>query len=1047
LVNPVAIEMGATPVTVSISADPESIQAGESLTLTWSSTDADSCVIEPGIGDVDVCGSITVSPTETTTYTITATGPGGTAAANAVVTVVDVPYAPTATISANPATISQGESTLLSWASTNADTAHIDNGVGVVSVDGSVLVSPEHTTTYTFTATGSNGSGNAKVTVMVTGDPDPQPERSFGQQYEDLAPPDATIEEYDPKRFSVITGQVLAIDDSPIAGVSVTLHGHPEYGTAATDAGGRFSIPVEGGGTLSVLYHKQGLISSQRQVYVPWNDIAICETIQMIEEDPEATAITFDGNPDTIVTHRSTEVTDDFGARSCSMVFTGDNRAYLVDEEGNDVHELTSIITRATEFTTPESMPAVLPPNVAYTYCADLTVDGADRVRFEKPVVTWVDNFLDFDVGMIVPVGYYDRDRDLWVPSDNGVVVKLLDTDSDGVVDALDSDGDDLPDDLNNNESFSDETIGLENPMSYPPDATLWRVEVTHFTAWDLNWPFGPILGAEPPGGNDFGEPDVDEQKPDSCKLSTGSFVEEKNRIFHEDISIPGTNMALHYASNRVEGYQTLINFPISGKKLPGVLKRIEVIVEVAGNTFKQTLDSQPDLEGNVTWDGLDYLGRPVNNTKALVSVGYVYDSTYWKTLVFSGPGKAPTPILGREEATLWKRNDLKVHRTTASDGFISGGWTISTQHYLDLSDISILNKGDGTIEKHSGLIIDAVAGTGASGYSGDGGPATEAKLYYPYGVAVDSSGNLYIADYLNNRVRKVDTTGTITTVAGSERGYGGDGGPATEANLSGPRGIAVDSSGNIYIADTGNLRVRKVDTTGTITTVAGNGESGLSGYGGPSIGTNEEGDPDTEGNGDGGPATEAKLSGPHGVVVDSSGYLYIVDYQDHCVRKVDTTGIITTLAGNGESGYSGDGGPATEAKLSGPCGIAADLSGNIYIGDTFNNRIRKVDTTGIITTVAGNGEYGYSGDGGPATEAKLSGPYGVAVDPSGNIYIGDTSNNRIRKVDTTGIIATVAGNGEYGYSGDGGSATEAKLSRVLCVLLWILRAISTLGI
>ncbi|MBW2644169.1 MAG: hypothetical protein JRC89_12600, partial [Deltaproteobacteria bacterium] len=424
------------PPTVSLGADPETILSGESATLTWSFANADTCVIKPGIGTVDVNGSIQVSPTETTTYTITASGLGGTATDSITITVDDL-SPPTASISASPTSITPGQSSTLTWTSSNAQNAHIDNGIGAVSVDGSTFVSPTATTTYTITVTGPTGSASAQALVMVTGNPAPLPEGSFGEQYEDLIPIDATVEEYDSKRLSLITGLVHSIGDSPISDVSVTLHGHPEYGTVSTDAQGRFSLPVEGGTTLTVVYRKDGFITAHRKVYVPWNDIAIAETFQMIAEDSAATTMTFDGNPDTVVTHQSTKVTDEFGSRSATMVFTGNNHAYLVDEDGNDVHELTTITTRATEFATPESMPAKLPPNSAYTYCAELSVDGAQRVRFEKPVIAWVDNFLEFDVGEIVPAGYYDRDRGVWVPSDNGLVVKLLDTDDDGSVDAL----------------------------------------------------------------------------------------------------------------------------------------------------------------------------------------------------------------------------------------------------------------------------------------------------------------------------------------------------------------------------------------------------------------------------------------------------------------------------------------------------------------------------------------------------------------------------------------------------------------------------------
>ena len=305
--------------------------------------------------------------------------------------------------------------------------------------------------------------------------------------------------------------------------------------------------------------------------------------------------------------------------------------------------------------------------------------------------------------------------------------------------------------------------------------------------------------------------------------------------------------------------------------------------------------------------------------------------------------------------------------------------------------------------------VITTVAGTGEPGFGGDGGPATEANLWFPRGVAVDGSGNLYIADRSNHRVRRVGPGGVITTVAGTgEEGYSGDGGPATESSLRFPRGVAVDGSGNLYIADSVNHRVRRVDPGGVITTVAGTGRYGYSG--------------------DGGPATGARLNSPDGVVVDGSGNLYIADSVNHRVRRVDPEGVITTVAGTGDWGYSGDGGPATEARLFSPRGVAVDGSGNLYIADDFNSGVRKVDPAGVITTVAGTGQGGYSGDGGPATGAQLSHPLGVAVDGSGNLYIADAWNNRVRKVDPEGVITTVAGTGQEVYSGDGGPATEASL-------------------
>ena len=310
--------------------------------------------------------------------------------------------------------------------------------------------------------------------------------------------------------------------------------------------------------------------------------------------------------------------------------------------------------------------------------------------------------------------------------------------------------------------------------------------------------------------------------------------------------------------------------------------------------------------------------------------------------------------------------------------------------------------------------LISTYVGNGTAGATGDGGPATNAELNSPVGVALDSAGNLYIGDNSNSRVRKVAAgTGTITTVAGNgTAGYSGDGGQATSAELNGPEVVAVDSAGNLYIAEYYNNRIRKVAAaTGIITTVAGNGTQNYSG--------------------DGGAATSAALWSPTGVALDSAGNLYIADFGNHRIRKVAAaTGIITTVAGNGTLGYTGDGGPATSAELADPTYVVVDSVGNLIIADPGNNRVRKVTVaTGIITTVAGNGTAGYSGDGGLATSAALHNPEYLTLDSADNLYIGDYLNNRVRKVNVaTGIITTIAGNGTGAYAGDGGAATGAAL-------------------
>jgi uncharacterized protein (TIGR03437 family) len=311
----------------------------------------------------------------------------------------------------------------------------------------------------------------------------------------------------------------------------------------------------------------------------------------------------------------------------------------------------------------------------------------------------------------------------------------------------------------------------------------------------------------------------------------------------------------------------------------------------------------------------------------------------------------------------------------------------------------------------HSGKgNIATVAGNGLFAYSGDGGPATRAELDSPHAVATDAGGNVYIADTANNVVRKVSTSGTITTFAGNGlTGVGGGGGPATAAQMIGPAGLAVDGQGNVYISDTVGQRIRVVTlSNGQINTYAGNRTEGYSG--------------------DGGAAINAELNTPTGLAVDTSGNLYIADTLNSVIRKVTPAGTISTVAGNGIQGYAGDGGLATAAELYYPQAVAVDASGNLYIADTQNNRVREVNTAGIISTVAGNGTFGYSGDGSWAVNAQITAPVGLAVDSLGSLYIGD-SNGVVRKVFPNATIATIAGNGSIGYTGDGGAAAAATLN------------------
>jgi uncharacterized protein (TIGR03437 family) len=308
---------------------------------------------------------------------------------------------------------------------------------------------------------------------------------------------------------------------------------------------------------------------------------------------------------------------------------------------------------------------------------------------------------------------------------------------------------------------------------------------------------------------------------------------------------------------------------------------------------------------------------------------------------------------------------------------------------------------------------MTTIAGNGSANFSGDGGPATQATVNSPFGVAADPAGNVYVADYANNRVRKINTSGVISTVAGCgaisvaciSAGLG-DGGPALAPLILGIWDVVTDSAGNYYFTDSGNGRIRKVDAAGKISSVAGGGK----------------------GLGDGGPATSAQLGNPVGLAIDATGNLYVAEVDNNRVRRISTSGIITTVAGTGVAGFSGDGGAGTSAQLNNPHGVGVDAAGNVYIADTLNYRIRKVNTAGSITTVAGNGQVTGTRDGVAATTVAVASPWDVKPDGNGNFFISEWLGYRIRKVDAAGTISTFAGTGTSGNAGDGGTATSAQL-------------------
>ncbi|MCL5994749.1 MAG: hypothetical protein M1546_01685, partial [Chloroflexi bacterium] len=827
----------------------------------------------------------------------------------------------------------------------------------------------------------------------------------------------------DPLRAAVLRGQVCDASGQPIAAVQITVLNHSEYGSTSTGADGIFDMTVNGGGLVTVVYTRTGYLPAQRQVQAPWQDYAWLPDIVMLPLDAQVTPINL--NTAGMQVARGSTSSDTDGARRATLLIPQGTHAELVLSNGV-TQTVSNLNVRATEYTVgkagPLAMPAQLPPSSGYTYALEYTVDeaaDATDVRFSQPLFHYVENFLNFPIGTAVPVGYYDKTKATWMPSDNGRVIKIISI-SGGMAN-LDTTGSGT---IDNGVALGVTDVERQRLASlYAAGQSLWRVPITHFTPWDCNWPYGPPSGATGPSQKS----PSNNPPPDAPDCQGGSIIECQSQVLGEEVNLSNAPFSLNYRSDRVPGRKAAytLDIPLSSTSVPTTLLRIELEVFVAGQRSTQQFSAAPNQHTTFTWDGKDAYGHTMlGEQRVTTRVGYVYGAVYQEPAQFAQAFAALSGVplstnRARQEVTLWQAWQGTLGTLDARVQGL-GGWSLSVHHTYDPKG-KTLYLGDGTRRSTESLgagIINTFAGGGSvPGIGvGDGGPATQAELGVPAGVAVGSDGRVYIAEEVGQRVRRVDASGVITTVAGTGTpGFSGDGGPATSAMLSDPHAVAVAPDGTLYIADRSNHRIRRVDTNGIITTVAGTGAYGFSGNGGL--------------------ATLAMINSPFGVALGPDSSLYIADEGNKRVRRVGPDGIITTVAGNGIGSFGGDGGPATQASLS-AWRVAVGPDGSLYITDRSNYRVRRVGTDGIITTVAGNGTAGFGGDGGPATSAQISASEDVAPDPDGGFYIADRNNYRVRWVGSDGIISTVAGNGTYGFSGDGGLAIRAQLDEPIGLAL-----------
>ena len=816
-----------------------------------------------------------------------------------------------------------------------------------------------------------------------------------------------------PQRAAVLRGLVKTREGTTLEGVRITLLNHPEYGHTLTRTDGMFDMAVNGGGALTVQYDKEGYLPAQRQVEVGWASYAWLPDVILIPLDSQVTTVTLNGSATGFQAAQGSVTTDEDGSRQATILFPPDTQASLVLPNGS-IQPLSTLHVRATEYTVgdngPQSMPGELPPASGYTYAVELSVDeaisaGAREVRFSRPVYLYVDNFLDFPVGEAVPSGWYDRQAGVWRPSDDGRILRILSVSAGLAV--LDVTGDGVAD-----EGTALSTLGITDSERqrlaslFSVGKSFWRAPIPHFTPWDLNWPY-----TFPPNAQ---VPDLKLEKQDDeedSDLQCGSIIDCQNQVLGESANVVGTPFQLRYRSDRVPAFRTaqIIKIPLSGDTLPASVSAILMQVEVAGQRKLYAFPPSTNLSTSYQWDGKDGYGRPVQGIFPLtIRIGYSYRVLY---LGASGGGGGAggfsrsfarfgmagiTYDRGLREAALWQTLTTTVG-TWITPTTQLGGWTLDVHHTYDPT-FQTLYFGHGE-RRAIGLtsstpVINTAAGNGDFGSGGDGAHAKDARLWNPHDVAFAPDGTLYIADSYNNRIRRVGTDGVISTLPGSEEYQ--------------PRGVAVAPDGTVYVAHPYLHCIRKVLPNGTSSTFAGT--CGFTSNGA---------------SGDGGPATSALLSYPHGLALGKEGNLYIADFDNDRIRYVTPEGIIHTLAGTLQArGYCGDGGPALNACLNGPWSLAVGTDGSVYFSDSSNHRVRRIGTDGRISTVVGTGVDGSLstsiGDGGPARQAALSVPKGLALDPAGNLYISDYIS-RIRRVDTNGIIITFAGQPLMnGYNGEG---------------------------
>ena len=760
-----------------------------------------------------------------------------------------------------------------------------------------------------------------------------------------------------PLQASVIRGRVTEAAGGPIAGVTIKAHGHAEFGQTVTRADGMFDLAVNGGGIVTIDYAMSGRLPVQRQVHAPKRDYVWAPDVVLSVIDPEMTVVNLDGMSGMQVAQGS-PVVDQDGTRQATLLIPEDTAATMVLPDGTST-PLAQISVRATEYTVgpagPRRMPAPLPASSGYTYALEYSVDealtaGAKRVQFSQPLIHYVENFIGFPSGGIVPVGYYDRELAAWIPSDNGRVIKVVETF--GGLAELDTNGDDVADDAATLAALGvTDSERAQVASLYMPGQTLWRVPIPHFTPYDCNWPYVPPPNVQPPPPKPPKKKYKPQKKPN---VTCGSIIECEDQVLRETIPITGAPFTLDYSSRRMPGFRgpSRLEIPVTGPDVHPDVRSIEVEVQIAGRRIVTPITTAANQDLSFEWDGNDGYGRPVQGPQAAqVLVRYIYPATY----------SAPVPNMSQSfglpsdvmlnsdrqalEFHVERRNDLHLGRWDVPTQERIGGWGLSVHHTYS-PDTRELALGSGTaIDGEAiGAVITRIAGKWPGEFnSADGGLATDTGLGFVGPIALAPDGTLYAS--IDFRIRKVGSDGIIRPAAGggSVPDYLVDGLPATEWGLfpHGEMSLATGPDGSLFVGT--EASIKRIGPDGIVRPVAG--------LGGHCIGSG------STFSGDGGPATEAGICLPNSLTVTNDGTLYFADRFNRRIRRITPDGTITTVAGNGVAGSPADGSSALNSPVPelynqqmhvGPDGV-------IYFTDVYQvGNIRMIGTDGIVRTFAG---------------------------------------------------------------------------------------------